>query len=155
MIEELCGKLEEADWLSDEDRAKLTRMLGQFRELCVKMEGNPAISPERAAEIREELRGLWLNMMESCRKLDVAERVLIEKRADQADSQRVVTLAKLRLAHSAETAMEEGTYSGPWEEWERLLEIIGEVEERGESMLEDLTAEDIRQLRDEGVLGDR
>ena len=152
IIEELQRKLDEADWLCDEDRAKLTRMLGQFREVCAKMEASPAISPEQAAQGRLELRGSWLNFLETCRKLEVAKGELLEKRADYADAVREAAMATLRLVHAMRKALDEGTFTGTWEERESILEIIEEAEEARESLLEGLTAEDIRQLEDEGVL---
>lgn len=50
------------------------------------------------------------------------------------------------------TAIDAGEFTGTWEQREALLENIREFEEHKESFLEELAAEDIRQLRDEGVL---
>ena len=155
ILEELRGKLEEADWLAEEDRAKLTKMLGQFREICASMEADAGISAEDAAQRWEKLMTLWLNMLEACRKVEVAEGELLTKRADQADTMRTMTMMMLRMAHATKKALDEGTFTGTWEQRESLMEMVEQMEERRESLLEDLIMEDIRQLEADGVLYDR
>lgn len=152
IFEELRGKLEEADWLCEEDRAKLATMLGQFREICASQDANPAIGPEEAAQRREKLRGLWLDVLEISRKVEVAEGELLQKRADHADAMRTMAMMMLRIAHSTKKALDEGTFTGTWEQRESMIETVEQVEEGRASLLESLTAEDVRQLEEEGVL---
>ena len=79
MEQELRRRLEEADWLSDENRETLMDMLDNFREVCAVIAGIPRIAPELVAEGREKLRTSWLNLLENCRKVEVAEGELLEK----------------------------------------------------------------------------
>ena len=145
-------KLAEADWLLDEDREKLTRMLGKMRDAFASLAAIPAISAEEKTQEREKMREGWLKVLETCRKLEVAEGELLEKQADQANAVREMTMATLRIVHGIKKAMEDGTFTGTWEERESLMEIVEEVEEAKASVVEDITAEDIRQLEDDGVL---
>ena len=152
MFEELQRKLDEADSLSEEDREKLADKLGKFRGRCAEMKGNPAISPEEAAQHRETLRAAWLRILETSIKVGLAEGELLVKQADFAEALRTHTMMTLRMVHGMRKAVEDGTFTGTWEQREFLMETAEEVEENRESMLESLTAEDIRQLKDEGVL---
>jgi hypothetical protein len=152
MFEELQGRLEEAEWLSEDDRAMLAELLGGMREACASMEANPAIGPKQAAERREELRASWLNALDACHKVEVAEGEALMAGAVLAEKMRDMTLLMLRAAHGMRKGLEEGDFTGTWEQREVLLETLNQVEAGRASLLERLTAEDIRQLEAEGVL---
>ncbi len=55
--QELERKLAEADWLSDEDREKLTEMLGKMREAFAALTANSALSAEEKTG-RQERTGV-------------------------------------------------------------------------------------------------
>jgi hypothetical protein len=49
-------------------------------------------------------------------------------------------------------ALDEGPFTGTWEQRESTIETVEQVEEDRASLLKSLTAEDIRKLEDEGVV---
>ena len=152
MFGEMQRKLEEADALSEEDREMLAGLLGKFPEKLAEMEANPDIGPEERARRREKLRAAWLTCLDSCLKVGVAEGEMLVLQADQADKMRDLTMGTLRIVHAMRKSLDDGTFTGTWEQRESIMETIEEVEEAKSALLEDLTVEDIRQLEDEGVL---
>jgi len=152
MLGEMQRKLEEADALSEEDREMLAGLLRKFPEKCAEMEANPAIGPEERARRREEIRAAWLACLEQSLKAEAAQGELLQSQANLADGRRTLTMMLLRTVHATRKALDEGKFTGTWEQREALLEPIENVEQAKSAMLEVLTVEDIRQLEDEGVL---
>jgi uncharacterized membrane protein len=150
--QELQQMLAEADWLPDEDREKLEGMLAQFRKLAAELEADPAIDAAELARRLELLRGHWVKYFEACRKVDLAEGDLLEKRADMADSMRNLTMMMLRINHAKKAAIDAGEFTGTWDQLEKEKELIARTDEDIPDLLLSLTAEDIRTLKDEGVL---
>ena len=152
MLVELQRRLEETDALSEEDREMLAGLLGKFPEKIAEMEANPAIPPEERVRRREKLRAAWLTCLEASLKAEAAQGELLQSQANLADSRRTVTMMLLRTVHAMRKALDEGKFTGTWEQREALLEPIENVEQAKSAMLAELTVEDIRQLEDEGVV---
>ena len=152
ILAELAAKLAEAEAWEDESRERLGSLFGEMRAAFAKVAANPRITPEDRTRRRGEMRMRWLEIFEACRTIEKVQEDLLHKRADRAEKMRDLSMATARMIHQIKTAMEAGEFTGTWEQREEWLELVREFEEHKESFLEELTAEDIRQLRDDGVL---
>ena len=152
ILAELAAKLAEAETWADESRGKLGRMFGQMREVFAKMDAKPGITPEDRTQWRGEIRAQWLTYIETCRNVEKAQEDLLQKSADHAEATRNYSMSLARLLHRMKGVIDAGEFTGTWEQREEWMESIREFEEHKESFMEELSAEDLRQLRDEGVL---
>jgi hypothetical protein len=152
ILAELAAKLAEAETWEDESREKLGRLFGEMRIAFAKMAANPRITPEDRTQRRGEMRARWIDVFEHCRKIEATEEELLQQRANLAEKMRDLSMITARMIHQIKTAIDTGEFTGTWEQREEWLEHVRDFEEHKESFLEDLTAEDIRKLRDEGVL---
>lgn len=152
MIEELQCKLDEAQWLLEEDREELARRLGEFRQLWAMMAAKPRLDPQQATTIRAELHEAWLSYFEAARAEDEAHNEELHAKAAQADARSALVMELLRNAHSVRKTVEADNYKGTWEQRENLLSIAKDTEAQKEQFLAELSADQIRQLKDEGVI---
>ena len=152
ILAELAAKLAEAETWEDESREKLGCLLAEMRVVFAKVAASPHIPPEERAQGRANLRAKWLTVFEACRKIEEVQEDLLHKGADRAEKMRELSMASVRVLHQIRTAMDAGEFTGIWEQREEWMESIREFEEHKESFMEELSAEDLRQLRDEGVL---
>ena len=152
IIHELQAKLDDAEWLQDEDREHLEEMLRQVTEMCEAMERREDFTEEFKEEERGRIAELWTNYFNACHNVEEKAGELLEKQADMADAMRNLCMTTLRIMHGARKAIKEGEFTGTWEQREAALQSIEEMEEMRDEYLKRLSAEDIRQLQDEGVL---
>ena len=152
ILAELAAKLAEAETFAEESRERLGRLFGEIREGFALMAALPDIPPEERTRQREQMRAHWLNVFEQCRNFETATESMLQAGANLADDTRNLTITVARTVHEIRTLIETGKFKGTWEQREQFLGYVREFEENKESFLEELSAEDIRQLRDEGVL---
>ncbi len=152
ILAELAAKLAETETWDEESREKLGRTFEAMRGVFAKMAAKADIPPEERERLRRDAREKWLEVFEVCRKIEAVQDTLLHKGADLAEAMRKSSMATVRIMHQMKTAIDAGEFTGTWEQREEMLGSIREFEEHKQSFLEDLTADDIQQLREEGVL---
>ncbi len=152
ILAELALMLAEAETYGEEEHGKLAELFDLVREGLAAIAAKPDITPEEAAQHRATFREAWLKVFEATRAIAEKKDELLVAGANLAESMQPLSMMTLRIAHRIRCAMEDGSFTGTWEQREELLEMAEDIEDRRESFMEYLTAEDIRLLRDEGVL---
>jgi hypothetical protein len=152
MIQELQRKLDEAQSLSEEDREDLVGLLAKFRELCKAIARMSPRDRRGAAALKEQTRTAWLEYFEKCREEGDAHNAALHSKANLADARSALVMDLLRNAHSIRKTVEAESYTGTWEQREKLLAVAEDTEARKEQFLSELSADQIQQLKDEGVI---
>ena len=144
--------LADAHWVSDDDRAGLSDFLAQMEEIVTRMESAPDCPASEITEFQDLARQKWLAYCRSCRVVEQSQDELLRASANLADATRNLILISLRQNHAARRAIEEGTWRGTWQQREATLDHIQKVQDQLPELLKRLTADDIRQLREEGII---
>lgn len=151
IIRELFEQLENAEWLSDEERAELEDFLSRFRDESKALEESQ-LDEENLNRWRNNFRQGWEAYFLSCQHASEAEYELLIRTAKVAESARELALALIDTTSCIKKALESGDHEWTWEHRDAMAKLVAETEEILPSLLERLTAEDIRQLKNEGVI---
>jgi hypothetical protein len=156
IIRDLMEKMDDADWLSDEDRTDLEDMIERFHQESELLEAaskdGAELDPAKLNRWRTGFKAGWFHYFEACQKVADAENELLVKTCESAEAARLLALAKLRQTGECKKMLENGTHQLSWAQIEGIREGIEEVDNALPSLLERITADDILELKKEGVL---
>lgn len=151
ILAELAAKLAEAEAFDEDSYGRLERFFGELRDLFAGA-AHPQVPPKVRAQIRQEGRAKWLELFEKAQNLERCTESQLQAGANLADDTRKLTMTMARTIHEIRTLIETGEFKGNAEQREQFLGYVRDFDENKETFIKELSAEDIRQLRDEGVL---
>jgi hypothetical protein len=152
ILAEIAANLAEAETFAEESREELELSAREIRELVALMARKRKLPAEEREQIRRDALEAWRELFEACKDLERKDEAVLQALEKKADADRNLAMSVARGIHHFRTVLDSGNFEGTWEQREALVEQIREFDENREELLAGLTAEDIRQLRDEGVL---
>jgi hypothetical protein len=152
ILAELERILASSDWLGEENRQIMTEELGNVRSVFAAMAAKRRLPVAEAAQMQEELREAWMDLLQKCREEEDADEAILQAKANQAEARSNLVMDLLRIAHANRKMFDSGKFDGTPEQREILMQQVHEIEACKDDCLKELPAGDIQKLRDEGVI---